>query len=70
MDNLARTILAIVESVYCLCANFRFLEELMRVTIIIVIFILGMINLKLKEARVLFSHLQKGLASVWVYWIT
>lgn len=42
----------------------------MRAAIIIVISILEVRNLVLTEARVLFNHLQKGLASVWIDWIT
>ena len=61
MDNLTGMILANVKRIYSLHANFRSLEELMGVAIIIVISILEMRNLMLKEAKFLFSGLQKDL---------
>jgi len=61
MDNLTGMILANVKRIYSLHANFRSLEELMGVAIIIVISILKMRNLMLKEAKILFSGLQKAL---------
>ena len=61
MDNLTGMILANVKRIYSLHANFRSLEELMGVAIIIVSSILEMRNLMLKEAKILFSGLQKDL---------
>lgn len=72
MDNLTGMLLANIKRIYSLHANFRSLEELMRVAIIIVISILETRNLMFKEAKILFSGLQKDVHQSidWITWQT